>query len=322
MSYPLRFHRIAVRKPWAGSRLKGMFPEAEDGLPAGTGESVELADLLGQRSVVANGEWRGRDVHELMEGHRRELLGELADMHDLPDFPLAVKLIDTAQPLSIQDHPHDEREDGRLTRRGKSECWIVLAADEGAFIYQGLKEGVSPAEFETSLEDGSAPELLNRRHVRPGDFLYNEAGVVHAIGGGLTLLEIQQNCPTTFRLYDFPRAEDRELQVRAGLEAARFEIAPAPILPTDNEDVLLAPDGPFGVRSIRVASAFRETKDWPGFTVITCLDGACEISAFRRDQLEPVRMKAGDTVLFPADFTQFEVYPDSAVWLIQSWARE
>lgn len=320
MSYPLRFHRIAVRKPWAGSRLKGMFPDVEDGLPEGTGETIELGDLMGQRSVVANGKWRGRDIREVLAANRAEFLGELADANDLPDFPLAIKLLDTSAPLSIQDHPGDERENGRLVKRGKSECWIVLDADEGAFIYQGLKDGVTPEEFEASLKDGTAPDKLNRREVKPGDFLYNESGMVHAIGAGLTLLEIQQNCPTTFRLFDFPRDKPREMQVEAGLNAARFDLQLPPVLKTGREDVPLAPDGPFGVRSLRVKKAFHEKKDWPGFTVFTCLEGECEITGVAGDNLQPAHLKPGDTVLYPAEFGEFEVYPEA--WLVQSWARE
>lgn len=322
MSYPLRFYRIAVRKPWADTRLAGLYPELADELPPGTGESIELADLPGQSSVVANGVWRGKTIRELMTAHRAELLGELADGNDLPDFPLAVKLLDTAQPLSIQDHPGDERENDRLVRRGKSECWIVLDAAPDAVIYQGLKPGVTPQQFEQALQGGDPPALLNARPVKAGDYIYNEAGMVHAVGGGLALLEVQQNCATTWRLWDFPRDKPREMHVQAGLEAARFDLQPPPILETAGDGLLLQPDGPFGVRSLRVKKGRLLEKDWPGFSLFTCLQGACELAGRERDNLQPARLKAGDTVLFPAGFHEFEVYPNGGAWLVLSWARE
>lgn len=317
MTYPLRFHRIAVPKPWAGTQLAGLFPDIAAELQAGTGESIELADMPGQTSIVANGEWRDKTIRELVTEHQVALIGDQAG---LPDFPLALKLLDTAHALSIQDHPSDIRENGKLVRRGKSECWLVLAAKPNSVIYQGLKPDVTPQQFEQSLADGNPPDLLNAREVKPGDYIYNEAGMVHAIGGGLALLEVQQNCPTTYRLWDFPRDKPREMHVREGLEAAKFDLQLPPIRRTDADDVLLQADGPFGVRSMRVNKALHLEKDWPGFTLVTCLSGDCEITGRARDNLQPVRFKPGDTVLFPADFIEFELYPKG--WLILSWARE
>jgi len=305
--YPLRLERIAVAKPWAGSRLPLLVPE----LPPGTGECIELADLPGQSSIVANGEWRGMSLARLMATHRNDLMGGLAD--PLPDFPLAVKLIDTAEVLSVQDHPSDAP-----GRRGKSECWIVLEAAPEAVIYQGLKPGVKPAAFAAALTGGHPLELMNARPLKRGDFLYNKAGMVHAIGAGLTLLEVQQNCGVTYRMWDLPRPVMREMHVEEGLKAAKFEL-PLPAVRTCEGDDVLATSGPFGVRSIRVAKAFREAKAHQGFTVITCLEGPCEVTARARDNLQPVRLAAGDTVLFPAAFTEFEYYPSG--WLVQAWAR-
>lgn len=323
--YPLRFLRIEAAKPWAGTRLRRLFPAHADDVPQGTGEWIEVCDFPGQSSVVANGEWRGRSLHDLVRTRRKQLLGELAA--DSPDdFPLCLKFLDTAQPLSIQDHPSDVRAaDKRLTRRGKSECWLVLDAAPGAVIYQGLKPGVTAAQFGEALAHGDPPAMLNARAVKPGDFLYNPAGMVHAIGAEVALLEVQQNCAITYRLWDFPRAGPaamREMHVQQGLAAAHFGLPLPTILPTHGNDVLLATDGPFGVRSLRLTSAARETKTWPGFTLHTCLQGECEITGRARDNLQPAILKPGETVLWPAEFTEFELYPRSECWLIVSWANE
>jgi mannose-6-phosphate isomerase class I len=209
-----------------------------------------------------------------------------------------------------------------LVMRGKSECWIVLDAARDAVIYQGLREGVRPHDFELALDGGEPAELMNARAVKPGDFLYNQAGMIHAIGGGVALLEIQQNCPTTYRLWDFPRAEKREMHINEGLGAARFNLPLPPIQPTHRDEEVLAPLGPFGVRSLRIAKASRDLKYGPGFTVHTCLQGECEITSHARDKLEPTILKRGETVLWPAVFDKFEYFPRGDCWIIQSWARE
>jgi mannose-6-phosphate isomerase len=322
MSYPVRFHRFPVPKPWAGSRLRALFPDIADELPDGTGESIELADLPGLTSVVANGEWRKQSIRQLMRDRRGQLLGDIAAANELPDFPLAVKLLDTSEPLSVQVHPGDECDDGRLVQRGKSECWIVLDSEPEAVIYQGLKPNVKREAFEAALTDGHPIELLNARHVERGDYLYNEAGMIHAIGGGLALLEIQQNCPFTYRLWDFPRKEPREMHLQAGLAAAKFDLQLPEIRKTDAEDTLLQPDGPFGVRSLRVKTARQLVKDWPGFTLVTCLEGPCEITGKAGNNLQPAALKPGDTVMYTSEFSDFEIYPENETWLILSWTRE
>lgn len=319
MTYPMRFQRLDSPRPWAGDRLHALFPDAA--AAPGIGEWIELCDLPGASSVVANGEWRDLSLADLMQDHRNALVGELA-VSALADFPLCVKFLDTAEMLSVQVHPHDQVEDGELKERGKSECWLVLDAAPEAVIYQGLRPGVTREQFEAALDQPGGPVgLLNARAVKRGDFIYNAAGMVHAIGAGLALLEVQQNCGVTWRLWDPPRkGEARELHIEAGLRDARLELLVPEILSTDAEDVLLASDGPFGVRSLRVNSARVVDKTWPGFTVITCLEGTCEITGKARDNLQPAVLKAGETVLWPADFDEFEIYPDG--WLVFSWAQE
>lgn len=313
--YPLRFHRECAPKPWAGDRLRKLFPEQAAEVPAGTGEWIEL----GGDSVVANGEYKDTRLSKLLAADRDSLLGRLPAGPG--DFPLCVKMLDTSQPLSIQDHPADMRQGEKLIKRGKSECWLVLDAAPDAVIYQGLRTGVTPAQFKSALEGDPVP-LLNARAMKPGDFLYNPAGMIHAVGGGLALLEVQQNCPVTYRLWDFPGSGKREMHVAQGLAAARFDLPLPPILPTHAPDGLLAEAGPFGVRSLRVAKAFHEAKAWPGFTLHTCLQGECEITGRGGDNLRPAILKAGETVLWPAGFDHFEYYPRGECWLILAWANE
>ncbi len=138
-----------------------------------------------------------------------------------PDFPLIVKIIDAKEALSVQVHPDDEaarRLEGE-NERGKTECWLVLDAEEGAKLVDGIFPQVTRDEVAKSIENGTLEAKLHAVEVKKGDFVFIPAGKVHAIGGGLRLLEVQQSSDTTYRLYDYNRG--RELHVRKGLEAMK-----------------------------------------------------------------------------------------------------
>jgi len=133
---------------------------------------------------------------------------------ELPE--LLVKYLFTSEKLSVQVHPSDdEAPDGS---RGKEECWLVLSAEPGAQLAVGFKGDVSPEKMRAAALDGSIEQLLEWHDVRPGDFVYLTAGTVHAIGAGLSLIEVQQNSDITYRLYDYGRP--RELHLDEGIAVA------------------------------------------------------------------------------------------------------
>jgi mannose-6-phosphate isomerase len=136
-----------------------------------------------------------------------------------PDSELLVKYLLTREKLSIQVHPDGEAARATGHRRGKDEAWLVLEAEPGARIGLGLKREVSPVELRSAIEEGTLEALVDWREARAGDFHYSPAGTIHALGPGLTLVEIQENVDLTYRLFDYGR--ERELQVEAGVKAAR-----------------------------------------------------------------------------------------------------
>ena len=139
------------------------------------------------------------------------------------DYPLLVKVIQANDTLSVQVHPDDEdakRLEGQNCR-GKTECWYVLSADEGASLVYGLKGNPSKEEIKTAINEKNLESLLNRVTVKKGDFIFIPSGTVHAIGGGLRLLEVQQSCNITYRLYDWGRP--RELHIEKGIEVIKNE---------------------------------------------------------------------------------------------------
>jgi mannose-6-phosphate isomerase len=135
------------------------------------------------------------------------------------DLPLLMKYLFTSEKLSIQVHPNDA-EAGQLgLPRGKNECWYILAAEVGATLGLGLNATATAEELRAAAIDGSIEQMMDWRPVVPGDFFYVPAGTIHAIGAGITLLEVQQNSDITYRLYDYGRP--RELHLEEGLAIAK-----------------------------------------------------------------------------------------------------
>jgi mannose-6-phosphate isomerase len=127
------------------------------------------------------------------------------------DQPLLVKYLFTSERLSIQVHPNDEQARARGLPRGTSECWTILDAEPGATLGLGLTRECSAEELRSAALDGSIEQLMDWRPVHAGDFFLVPPGTIHAIGGGISLLEFQQNSDVTYRLYDYGRPRELHL---------------------------------------------------------------------------------------------------------------
>ena len=218
--YPLRLSHICKTPLWSGSRLISEWAKTS---PSDVlGESWELSVREGDVSRVENGALCGKDLFELIEAYGDALTGGFG----AADFPLLVKLIDAADDLSVQVHPDDEYAARVENDRGKTEIWYILDADEGARIVCGLCEGVTPEELSAALRSGDPSGVLNYIPVRAGECYFIPAGLAHAIGKGVLIAEVQQNCDLTYRLYDYGRlgkdGRPRELHVEKGLEVLKI----------------------------------------------------------------------------------------------------
>ncbi len=157
-----------------------------------------------------------------------------------PEPELLVKYLFTSERLSIQVHPGDDDARAAGYRQGKDEAWLILAAEPGATIALGTRYPVSRAELRAAALDGSIETLMDWRDVKAGDVIYSPAGTVHAIGAGLTLIEVQQNVDLTYRLYDYGRP--RELHLDAGIAVSNpvpFVDSLAPTQGTPNREILV-----------------------------------------------------------------------------------
>ncbi len=226
--YPLRFQPILKRYLWGGRRLATAL-----GKPLGEGndyaESWEICDRDADQSVVAAGPLAGTTLGELMAKRGEELLGRHAPQ---PRFPLLFKFLDAQKTLSVQVHPDNHRA-GRLVPPdlGKTEAWVVLDAEPGSLIYAGLKRGFDRSALQRELARGTCELCLHQFQPQLGDCIFLPAGVVHAIGAGLLIAEIQQASDVTYRLYDWnrvgPDGKPRQLHLEQALEAIDYQYGPA-----------------------------------------------------------------------------------------------
>jgi len=138
---------------------------------------------------------------------------------------LLIKYLFTSEKLSVQVHPNDAQAQARGLPRGKDECWVILDAEPDSTIALGTREPVDRETLRRAAQDGSIEQLLDWKPVKAGDFFYSASGTIHAIGEGITLIEVQQNSETTYRLYDYGRP--RELHLDEGLAVAD----PRPFVP-------------------------------------------------------------------------------------------
>jgi len=221
--YPFTFKPIFKERVWGGRELERLFHKP---LPASQpiGESWEISDVPGNASIIANGPLAGRDLHWLMEQHSEELLGH--GHAETARFPLLIKILDAREKLSVQVHPPAAAAK-TLGGEPKTEMWYIVDAQPGAELYTGLKQGVSRAQFEQSIKDGSVADCVHRIPVAAGDAMFLPSGRIHAIGAGLVIFEIQQNSDTTYRVFDWNRTgldgKPRALHISESLASINFE---------------------------------------------------------------------------------------------------
>ena len=235
LARPLRIEPRAVAKVWGGDALRG-FLGAEDEeageWPADdpVGEVLLLSDQERHASAVAAGPFAGRSLRGLMLSEREALVGDV-ELGEDDQFPLVLKLVEARKDLSIQVHP-DEDAARKLGVLPKSKCWYVLDADEGSEVFLGLAPAVDATAFASGAASPDVVDLLGRYPVRAGDGVDVSPGVVHGIGAGLVLAEVQLNSTETFRLYDWDRAgldgQRRETHLDEALRSIDFQAAPAP----------------------------------------------------------------------------------------------
>lgn len=170
-------------------------------------------------TIIVEKPWGRSDIPRDFGDFGDRRIGEIWFAHPAGDAaPIMVKFLFTSERLSIQVHPDDDAARAADFPRGKEECWLILDAQPGAELGVGLNAMTTRDKLRDAALDGSIVDMIDWRRSKTGDFVYNRAGTIHAIGPGLTVVEVQQNVDCTYRLYDYGRP--RELHLDEGLAVA------------------------------------------------------------------------------------------------------
>ena len=316
---PLTLDPILVAKPWGGNKLSALGKLPASGQPGGAvyGESWEVADLGGEalggsedgdsfgegrRTPVGAGPHRGKTLRRLIAELGPALLGSARAAPD-GAFPLLFKLLDAAQPLSIQVHPDETQAAGRRGWQPKTESWYVLDAEPGAAIYKGLRPGVGMEEVRAAAGTPAIVPLVERIEVRRGDFHHLPAGTMHALGAGVTVAEVQTPSDTTFRLYDWTEEygrPPRPLQILEALQALSAEPPACPFLAAmEGEGNRLLIDTPhYRMREHRThGEGVIDIGKEPELRILMTAEGRAVVEA---EEAPPIDLRTGAALVIPA----------------------
>jgi mannose-6-phosphate isomerase len=277
--------------------------------------------------VAATGPHAGQTLGELFAEAPESLLGSSAPHNSQAPAsspsPLLIKVIFAREKLSVQVHPDDAMAQKYGDPRGKTECWYALEAEPGAQVACGLKPGVTLDDIRKGIETGTLEASLNLLDVTKGDVIFVDAGTVHAIWPGSILLETQQNCDLTYRMYDYGRG--RELHIEKSLEATRLATRAGKVRPKSLSGRTILIDGDyFRVERIPVAggrasaSLSGEDEPVPGLQYLFAAAGAARIAGLG---FEPVELPKGGIAAVPAASPGFAVEDSSDLDLIRITPR-
>ncbi len=294
--YPFLLIPIFDERPWGVRDLRPIYTKV---IKDPIGESW----LTWEDNRVANGPLTGRTLGELCKQYGRDLVGTAAWYDDR--FPLLTKFLFTSAKLSVQVHPDDEQARKAGQPCGKTECWYALAAKPGAQVALGLQSGTTLEDFERSIRDQRAEELLNWVDVHQGDMLYVAAGTVHTIGGGMILVETQQTSDITYRLYDYGRP--RELHIAEGLAATKLHTNAGKVVrhASDAPDVLVRSPY-FQVEKIRLREPLHTDVNPASPQIVVAIDGAGVVES---EGMAPISFATGEAVAVPAAMREYTVRP-------------
>lgn len=297
--YPLKFHNLYFDKIWGGRDLE-LFRQ---NLPEGNiGESWDVACHKNGTSVIANGDFVGMKLDNLIKNKGDALVGKKVSVEW---FPLLVKLINTKESLSVQVHPSDEYAKEVEGDMGKTEVWYVVEAFPGANLVVGTKENCTKEQLKQAIESGNLEPYMNKIFVEKGDVYFVRSGLIHAIGQGVIIAEIQQNSDTTYRVYDYDRG--RDLHVEKALDVVDLNLSGKKSIGIkvegegfDKTYMCLCKD--FSLEMYDIRTEVLEVSDEERFFIFTCVEGSGQI--LYEDGI-PVEISRGESILIPASLGKY-----------------
>ncbi|WP_040212133.1 type I phosphomannose isomerase catalytic subunit [Clostridium polynesiense] len=297
--YPLKLESIYYDKIWGGRDLT-LF---RDNLPEGDiGESWDVACHPHGTGIVANGIYKGKKLDQLIEERGEALLGsKISKDH----FPLLVKLINAKEKLSVQVHPNDAYGFKHQGEPGKTEIWYVVEAFDNANLIIGTNN-CTKEEFATAIEEGNTEKYLNAIPVKKGEVYFIKSGMVHAIGEGVIIAEIQQNSDTTYRVFDYDRG--RELHVDKALDVIDFNLKGErrkglTVKCQGYTKTYYALCEYFSLEEYDITDTVKETSDVERFYIFTCVEGEGEFLYEKGKE----HISKGESLLIPASLGEYSL---------------
>lgn len=290
---PFRLKPVFKNYLWGGEKLISSWGKNSDLKPLA--ESWELAAHKDGDNLILDGELKNKTLSEAVKIYP-EIVSP--DFKSENIFPLMVKLIDSAKPLSIQVHPDDIYAEKNENSKGKTELWHILESEEDAFLYLGFNREVTRCEFEKAIKENTLLKILKKIKVHKGDSFFIPAGTIHSIGAGITLAEIQENSNITYRVYDYGRVgadgKPRELHTKKALEVANTYPACLEIPGASKDFIVNCKE--FKVKKIKSEGLYKIEKNIESFRFLLCISGG-----FRSGEFE---LSKGGNIFIPADFEE------------------
>lgn len=300
--YPLKFENLYYEKVWGGRS----FEKFRSNLPNGLiGESWDVACHENGTSVVLNGKYKGTRLDDLIKLNGEKIVGTKISKQK---FPLLIKLIDAKDKLSVQVHPSENViGEGEF---GKAEAWYILDADEESKLILGTKNLYTKEEIRKAIEEEKIEKYLNEVKVKKGEVYFVKSGLIHAIGKGIVVVEIQQNSDVTYRLYDYNRG--RDLHIDKAIDAIDLSLKGEKI-----KQQIILKDGytkanlclykEFCIELFDVKTSIKETSDKERFFILTCVEGHGEIIYKDNNSTNYIKIKIGDSILIPAFLGEYVI---------------
>ena len=313
------FEPLLKQTLWGGSKIipfKHLDAQLEN-----VGESWEISGVSGNETIVANGQYKGMSLNQLVRELKGSLVGEENYQRFGDEFPLLIKFIDACQDLSIQVHPTDEIAHRQGKSRGKTEMWYTLESAPGAQLYNGLKQQITPEQYKEMVADDTITDALARYEVKEGDVFFIPAGRIHAIGAGCFVAEIQQTSDVTYRIYDFKRKDKngnyRELHTQLASESIDYTVLDnyrTDYEPVKNEatQVVTCPYFTTAVYDLDEPMTL-DYSELDSFVILIAVKGGGQLIS----EGEEMSFQMGDTVLLPA--TTKEVKVEGTVKFLETY---
>ena len=315
----IKFEPLLKQTLWGGSKIipfKHLDAQLEN-----VGESWEISGVSGNETIVANGQYKGMILNQLVRELKGSLVGEENYQRFGDEFPLLIKFIDACQDLSIQVHPTDEIAHRQGKSRGKTEMWYTLESAPGAQLYNGLKQQITPEQYKEMVADDTITDALARYEVKEGDVFFIPAGRIHAIGAGCFVAEIQQTSDVTYRIYDFKRKDKngnyRELHTQLASESIDYTVLDnyrTDYEPVKNEgtQVVTCPYFTTAVYDLDEPMTL-DYSELDSFVILIAVKGGGQLIS----EGEEMSFQMGDTVLLPA--TTKEVKVEGTVKFLETY---